>query len=142
MFQLDPTLAKDTLHVGDFPLSSLLLSRDANYPWCILVPRLEGLTELHQLTDRDALQWLRESRHLSSVMMELFRGDKLNVAALGNMVPQLHIHHIVRYRNDAAWPEPVWGKVPVRAYERGELVGRAERLLSRLKEGFIAATLD
>ena len=116
-FQLHPQLAADTDIVGDFPLCRLLLSRDANYPWCILVPRRVGAKELHRLDDADQLQLLRESTALARAMEAVFQPHKMNVAALGNMVPQLHVHHIARFRGDAAWPAPVWGKVAAVAYE-------------------------
>ena len=118
MFRLDPNLERDCLKLGEFPLSLLLLHRDANYPWCILVPQREAITELYQLAERDMSQFTAESRLLSRVMMELFGGDKLNVAALGNQVPQLHVHHIVRFRDDGAWPGPVWGALPASKQRR------------------------
>ena len=136
MFVLDDRLAKDALVVGSFPLCLLLMSRDANYPWFILVPRREQLTELYHLDEGDAAQLARESRHLSRVLMEVFRGDKLNVAALGNMVPQLHIHHIVRYRSDPAWPGPVWGAVAPVEFGGEEAARRAALVLDHLGEGF------
>ena len=142
MFKLDPNLDRDCLKLGEFPLSLVLLHRDANYPWCILVPQREAITELYQLTESDMRQFMAESRLLSRVMMELFGGDKLNVAALGNQVPQLHVHHIVRYRNDAAWPGPVWGALPAREYQHGALVERGKNLQIRLEGGFRPAPLD
>ncbi|MAT52011.1 MAG: hypothetical protein CMK32_12595 [Porticoccaceae bacterium] len=117
MFQLDPQLEKDCHVLGRFELSLLLLSRDANYPWFILVPQREAVTEIYQLGDDDRRQLLAESTYLSEVLMDVFSGDKLNVAALGNVVAQLHIHHIVRYTNDPAWPRPVWGAVPPKDYD-------------------------
>lgn len=95
--------------MGDFPLSRLLLMNDSRYPWFILVPRRPGITEIFQLGETDQQQLQRESVALGQGIMSVFGGDKLNVAALGNLVSQLHIHHIVRYRDDATWPGPVWG---------------------------------
>jgi diadenosine tetraphosphate (Ap4A) HIT family hydrolase len=106
---LHPQLQKDGIVMGDFPLSRLLLLNDARYPWFVLVPRRPKITEIYQLSEADQLQLLRESSQLSRFLMEGFNGDKLNIGALGNLVPQLHIHHIVRYRSDEAWPGPVWG---------------------------------
>lgn len=136
MFQLDPQLASDTQLLGDFPLSRVLLSNDANYPWCILVPRRDNVTEIYQLTEQDQRQLLAESSHLAAVLMRFFAGDKMNVAALGNLVAQLHIHHIVRYRDDQAWPGPVWGKVAPQSYSQEQLRERVDIITSHLSEGF------
>lgn len=140
MFKLDSRLESDSIALGEFPLCLVLMSRDANYPWCILVPKRTGVTELYQLDLDDMKQLLIESRHLSKVMMELFDGDKLNVAALGNLVPQLHIHHVVRFKSDSAWPGPVWGAAVPRTFERGELTKRVKLIQSRLEEGFRPAS--
>ena len=133
MFKLHERLDQDCLLVGQFELCLLLISRDANYPWLILVPKREGITEIHQLNATDRQQLLEESCILSQAMTELFAPDKLNVAALGNVVPQLHIHHIARYRSDAAWPQPIWGVVPSDEYDPDMLSARCENLRQRLK---------
>lgn len=112
MFQLHPQLVNDGILVGHFPLCALLLINDAQYPWFVTVPRREDVTEIFQLDDADRAQLLRESCQLAEAMKDAFKADKLNIAALGNMVSQLHVHHIVRYRDDPAWPAPVWGKLP------------------------------
>ena len=127
-FELHPRLAADTVVVGDLPLCRLLLINDAQYPWTILVPRREGLREIYELNATDQPQFWRESEQLSKALMAHFKGDKLNVAALGNIVPQLHIHHIVRYAGDPAWPAPVWGKHPPRAYDSATLDERLKLL--------------
>ena len=139
LFALHPQLAADTFAVGDFPCGRLLLMNDAQYPWCILVPRIAGAKELHKLDDADQLQVLRESVALSRAMELLFKPHKMNLAALGNMVPQLHLHHIARYKGDPAWPAPVWGKHPAQAYE---LEKSAERiaLLQQALPGLIPPT--
>ena len=116
MFELHPRLAQDTLVVGDFPLCRLLLMNDVNYPWFILVPRRAGIREIFELEHLDQQQLLVESSQLSQLLNKIFQADKLNIAALGNMVPQLHIHHIVRYQTDLAWPNPVWGLFPAQPY--------------------------
>lgn len=116
MFKLHPRLEEDTFVVGDFPLCQLLLLNDASYPWFILVPRRAGVREIFELAYHDQQQLLIESSRLSQVLNTIFQADKLNVAALGNMVPQLHIHHIVRYQTDQAWPNPVWGMFPAQPY--------------------------
>lgn len=135
-FTLHPRLAADTIMLGDFPLSRLLLMNDARYPWCILVPRREGLRELYELTPAERLQLLEESCHLGAGMMAVFAGEKLNVAALGNLVPQLHLHHVVRRRDDPAWPAPVWGHLPARPYTPQAREAVVGRLLPRLGAGF------
>jgi diadenosine tetraphosphate (Ap4A) HIT family hydrolase len=116
MADLHPRLKQDCLLIGRFTLCRLLLMRDANYPWFILVPDREDISEIFQLSGEDQVQLLRESSRLSAVLVERFRADKLNIAALGNVVPQLHVHHVVRYRDDPAWPAPVWGHAPARPY--------------------------
>lgn len=136
---LHAQLAADTFPVGDFPRSRLLLMNDAQYPWCILVPRIAGAKELHRLDDADQLQVLRESVALSRAMEAAFQPHKLNVAALGNVVPQLHLHHIARYKGDAAWPAPVWGKHPAVPYAAEEFALRLERLRALLP-GLMPAT--
>ena len=139
MAAIHPQLVKDCLLLGRFTLSHLLLMRDANYPWCILVPDREGIAEIYQLSETDQQQLLRESSQLSLAMAAAFSPDKLNVAALGNVGPQLHIHHIARYKTDVAWPAPVWGRVAVKPYSEDELAAVVQSLLSELTEGFKAS---
>ncbi len=131
-FQLDPQLQADTVLLGEFPLSLVLLSRDANYPWCILVPKISGKREIYHLSAIDREQLMRESCHLAEVMADLFVPDKMNVAALGNMVAQLHLHHVARFKSDPAWPVAVWGKVPPKEYDQAELDERISRLCRAL----------
>lgn len=131
-FELDARLAADCALIGDLPLCRLLLMKDAQYPWCILVPRRAGAREIYLMSEADQEQFRRESAQLSHAMMELFRGDKLNVAALGNVVPQLHIHHIVRYAGDPAWPAPVWGKLPRQPYAAAALDERVRLIAQRM----------
>lgn len=133
-FRLDPRLQQDCRELGRFPLCRLLLMRDANYPWFILVPARAGITEIYQLASDDQQQLLRESSRLAEVLARQFRADKINIAALGNVVAQLHLHHIVRYRGDPAWPAPVWGQAPAQAYTPA---GEAE-VIARLLEGMPA----
>ena len=137
-WQLHERLAADTLPVGDLPLSRLLLMNDAQYPWCILVPRVPGARELHRLDDGDQLQLLRESTALANAMDAGFHPHKMNVAALGNMVPQLHVHHIARFKTDPAWPAPVWGKHPAQPYAAEQVEARLI-LLRRLLPGLVTA---
>lgn len=137
MFELHPRLAQDSIVIGEFELSLLLLSRDANYPWCILVPKREEVFEIHHLSEEEQLQLIRESCRLAEVMTSVFDADKMNVAALGNVVRQLHLHHIARFTHDPAWPQPIWGKVPAKDYSEAELHERIKRLQNALVgEGF------
>ena len=108
-FALDPRLADDTYVVGDFALSRVLLMDDARYTWLILVPRRAGLRELIELPRDEQYALLDEVNRCSHMMNALFKPDKLNIAALGNVVAQLHVHVVARHRGDAAWPRPVWG---------------------------------
>ncbi len=134
--ELHPQLQQDCEHLGRFQLCELLLMRDANYPWCILVPARADIREIHELDAADQQQLLRESSLLAATMARLFQADKMNIAALGNVVPQLHVHHIARKRDDAAWPAPVWGKVAARAYTPEQLSATVSQLRQAL-----AATL-
>ena len=117
-FQLHPQLAADAIRIGHLPLSMLLLLNDARYPWFILVPRRVGITEVFELEPDDQRQLWQESARLSRFIKQAFHADKLNIAALGNLVPQLHLHHIARYRSDPAWPGPVWGHSAAQPYEK------------------------
>ncbi len=121
MFKLDSQLEKDTVHIASFELCDVLLAKDANYPWVILVPRKDNLTELHQLEDNDLQTFWAESAYVSKHLEIHFQAHKLNVAALGNVVQQLHVHHIVRFHSDPAWPKPIWGVLPAVAYSDDEL---------------------
>jgi len=121
MFELHTQLAKDCAVVGDLALSRVLLMNDAAYPWLILVPRRADIAEIFQLTALDQRQLWEETSAVAAVMAGHFCADKMNVAALGNVVPQLHVHVIARFRSDAAWPKPVWGVAPPRPYDREEL---------------------
>lgn len=133
MFVLHTQLAKDCVVVGDLPLSRVLLMNDAHYPWLVLVPRREDIVEIFQLPRIDQQQLLDEIAQVSSAMAGHFRADKMNVAALGNIVPQLHVHIVARFTGDAAWPKPVWGIAPAQPYTEAALRERidgVEALLS------------
>lgn len=136
MFQLHPQLTQDTLPLGNCTLCRLLLMNDANYPWFILVPERENIREIHELNDSDRHQLWDESAQLARALAAVFHPDKLNIAALGNQVPQLHVHHIVRYKSDPAWPAPVWGKVPARPYYGAEIYKLKNALLPKLGGDF------
>ena len=136
MFVLHQQLQNDCDLVGHFPLCCLLLMQDAHYPWFILVPRRQDVSEIYQLSTQDQQQLSRESSYLAKVLMETYEGDKMNIAALGNVVPQLHIHHIIRYKNDIAWPSPVWGKTQAKPYTAKELAERLDKLKENLVTDF------
>jgi len=121
MIKLHQQLEKDCVILGEFTLCSLLLLNDNHYPWFILLPNREGITEMHQLSEGDQQQLMHESMFFSQCLEQVFQADKLNIAALGNVVPQLHIHHIARFTTDACWPAPVWGKVRARPYHETQL---------------------
>ena len=133
MFTLHPQLAKDTLHLGNFPLSRLLLMNDSQFPWFILVPEVESISEIYQLTQTQQAQLLRESSYLAQTLATLYCADKMNIAALGNVVPQLHLHHIVRFKSDPVWLAPVWGKLPACAYSDAELEALKQRVFQTLR---------
>ena len=117
---LHPQLAKDCFILGRFELCLLLLMNDNQYPWLILVPQRENISEIHHLSAQEQIQLTQESCLLAEAMEKAFAAEKLNIAALGNIVPQLHIHHIARYKHDATWPKPVWGILPAAPYTAEE----------------------
>jgi len=136
MFTLHPMLARDTFTLGHFELCQLLLMNDCNYPWFILVPMVTDIQEIFQLPTRQQVQLLSESTRLSRIVQEVFQADKLNIAALGNICSQLHLHHIARYKSDAAWPAPVWGKVDAKHYSEKDKANIIGLLKPRLVEDF------
>ena len=133
-FKLHPQLKKDCVIIGDFDLNLVLLMNDKQYPWFILLPKRTAMKEIHELTGTDQQQFIKESSIFSKAIHEIFAADKINVAALGNMVPQLHIHHIVRYETDSAWPAPIWGVKPSLAYQ----VGEVKAIITKLQTASIA----
>jgi diadenosine tetraphosphate (Ap4A) HIT family hydrolase len=140
-FVLDSRLESDTVFLFDWPLCRVVLMNDAHYPWCILIPRVvtpsgDQVTELYHLDDAQRAQLDKESNVLSTHLMERFDGDKLNIAALGNVVAQLHIHHVVRFKIDAAWPAPVWGKFAATPYEATRLEALRSGLVDSLAKQF------
>lgn len=116
-FTLHPRLDADTLHVTDLPLCQLRLMNDARYSWLVLIPRRADIREVYELSAHDQAQLWKEATALGKAMMAAKAGDKLNLATLGNMVPQLHLHVIVRHETDEAWPGPVWGQGRAVAYD-------------------------
>ena len=128
MFEMDSRLQQDSLVLGEFPLCRLLLSKDANYPWFILVPKREGVSELFDMSQEDQAQLWKETTGLAEALKGEFAADKMNVATLGNVVSQMHMHVIVRRHGDAAWPAPVWGRVPAVEYGPGQVDAIRQRL--------------
>src|SRR5258707_5363879 len=120
-WSLHPQLASDTTDIGDLPLARTLLMNDATYPWLVLVPRRAGALEIIDLDDEQQVQLMSEIALLARVLKDVIGCHKLNIAAIGNIVPQLHVHVVARRRDDAAWPRPVWGAVPAKPYGAGEL---------------------
>lgn len=137
MFSLDARLAQDAHVIGDFPLCRLLLSNDTNYPWFILVPRRPDITEVFHLNDADRQVLWNETDRLAKLLHRGYGADKINIATLGNVVSQLHMHVIVRYRTDAAWPAPVWGKLPAVPYTEEQLAAVRDMLASVLGTDFV-----
>lgn len=127
-FELHHRLAADTIGLGASQLCQIRLMNDKTWPWLLLVPAVADIREIYELSEAQQQRLMHESSMLSRGMMELFSGDKMNVAALGNMVPQLHLHHIVRFEGDPAWPGPVWGVQPPVPYSADELDIVRERL--------------
>jgi len=131
-FALDPKLEADTHSIGELPFSQLLLMDDARFPWLILVPRIAGARELIDLDEGDQRLLLGEIDHVARALETLLHPDKLNIAALGNVVPQLHVHVIARFTSDAAWPNPVWGRGERVAYGERERAARIAMLRTAL----------
>jgi diadenosine tetraphosphate (Ap4A) HIT family hydrolase len=134
VFELDPRLAEDTADVCRLALCRVLLSRDGNYPWLILVPERPGIREIRELEPVDRAGLMDEIVRATDALELLFSPHKINVAALGNVVPQLHVHVIARFTEDAAWPKPVWGAALARAYEPAALESRLAELRAALAD--------
>lgn len=132
-FQLHAQLAADTWTIKDLTLSRVLLMNDKRYPWLVLVPRRVGLRDFHDVAVADKPTFLAEIDHASAALKEMTGADKINVAALGNIVPQLHVHVIARFEGDAVWPKPVWGLGEAVPYAPADVGG----LIERLKKGIL-----
>ena len=129
-WSLDLRLERDSIEVCELSLCQIRLINDANYPWLLLVPRRVNVTEIIDLTEQDRTQLMREVTQVAHALKAETRCDKLNFAAMGNMVAQLHVHVIARFRTDAAWPKPVWGFTPARAYD----MAASQKLLKSIRE--------
>jgi diadenosine tetraphosphate (Ap4A) HIT family hydrolase len=132
-FVLHPQIAADTFPVAELALSSARLMRDANYPWLLLVPRITDAIDVVDMRAEDRATLMEEIVTASTALRETVACDKLNVATLGNVVAQMHVHVIARRRNDVSWPKPIWGAVPAKAYSPGEGEALAAKLAARLK---------
>jgi diadenosine tetraphosphate (Ap4A) HIT family hydrolase len=120
-WSLSPQLEKDTINIGDLPLSRVLVIKDAHYPWVLLVPRRADAVEIIDLDEVAQAQLMTEISRVGRALKEITKCDKLNIAALGNVVPQLHVHIIARRSSDAAWPRPVWGVMPALPHDPAEV---------------------
>lgn len=133
-FELYPALAKETLLIKELDVCNLYLRNVKHFPWLLLVPAREGLREIFDLSREDYVQAMDKVREITRVFSEITGADKMNVATLGNICPQLHIHIIARFKNDAAWPNPVWNvNLPVVEYapqEADALISKIQSLLS------------
>jgi diadenosine tetraphosphate (Ap4A) HIT family hydrolase len=129
MFELDPRLDNDTTPITELPLSRVVLMNDARFPWLILIPRIVGLVEMHDMPPAEIMQLTKETTTASRILQNLRGADKMNIGALGNVVAQLHVHVIARFQSDAAWPAPVWGVGVVEPYDettRDDLIARVK----------------
>jgi diadenosine tetraphosphate (Ap4A) HIT family hydrolase len=132
-FQLHHRLEQDCIAIGSFELCRLLMTNDSQYPWFVLVPERADMREIYQLSRSDRQLLTEESNYLAENLAILYQADKMNIAAIGNMVPQLHIHHIVRYQTDKAWPAPIWGKFDTVPYTEQQIVDNLIRIKEQLK---------
>jgi diadenosine tetraphosphate (Ap4A) HIT family hydrolase len=131
-WSLHPQLEKDTINIGDLPLSRVFVIKDANYPWLLLVPRRAGASEILDLDEVEQAQLITEIARVSRALKAVTRCEKLNIAALGNVVPQLHVHIIARRTTDAAWPKPVWGQVEAITHDPLEVEAFIRELRRRI----------
>ena len=134
-YSLHPQLTADTHKLGQLTLSDVLLMDSTELPWVILVPRISSAREWHDLSAENQIQLHQESMLIGQSLMNLFGGDKLNTGAIGNMVPQLHIHHIVRFTTDSVWPKPVWGNIENECYSAKELSIISDKIVKQLSAG-------
>jgi diadenosine tetraphosphate (Ap4A) HIT family hydrolase len=132
-FQLHPRLKEDCIAIGRFDLCQLLMMNDSQYPWFILVPEKAGIKEIYQLSKPEQHTLTEESSYLAEKLATLYKADKLNIAAIGNLVPQLHIHHVVRHQTDKAWPAPIWGKFDAIPYTQQQISENIARVKKQLK---------
>ena len=132
-WQLHDRLERGSIPVLALPLTEVRLKLDANYPWVLMMPRVAGASDLTDLSGEDQLALMGEIGEVSGALKAETRCDRLNIAMIGNIVPQLHVHLVARFESDGAWPDPVWGKLPKRAYPEGEADALASRLAARIR---------
>ena len=132
MVILHQRLREDTIEIVRLKLSLVLLMNDSSFPWLVLVPLIEGLQEVHELSIEDRCVLIEEISTASEILQQLYSPDKINIGALGNVVPQLHVHVIGRFRTDRAWPGPVWGSGSAKPYAAKAL----ETVSTKIKESF------
>ena len=120
-FTLNSQLQQDCLYIHDLDLCTVLLMNESQFPWVVLVPRCPDITEIYQLNDQQQRQLQTESNMISKVLLTQYPDCKLNIANLGNIVSQLHIHHVARFENDATWPAPVWGNFTASPFSPSEI---------------------
>ncbi len=137
MYRLDERLEADTIFIGRLPLSQVLLMNDSRYIWLILVPARIDTFEIYHLSEADRIQLAKESSWTQEKLADRYAPDSMNVATLGNVVPQLHMHHVVRYKDDAAWPGPVWGNGKAVPYTPEELSKRVHEIKTLLGARFV-----
>ena len=132
-FQLHERLQQDCIGIGRFDLCHILMMNDSQFPWFILVPEKASIKEIYQLSKAERYLLTEESSYLAENLATLYCADKMNIAAIGNLVPQLHIHHIVRYQTDKAWPAPIWGKFSAVPYTQRQIAEHKAKVKERLK---------
>lgn len=143
MFDLDQRLVSDTVVVADFALCRVLLMNDSRYPWLILVPRIASVSEVFELTAEQQQQLWRETSDVGQVLKKEFQADKINIATLGNVVKQLHVHVVVRMQEDATWPAPVWGSGVAQPYSADAVAQLRARLRAALAQfGLLTVTKE
>ena len=140
MFEMDERLLKDTVVLGDFTLCRVLLMNDSRYPWLILVPRCSAVSEVFELTALQQQQLWQEASSVGQVLKDVFQADKINIATLGNVVKQLHMHVVVRMQEDAAWPAPVWGNGQAQSYAQDVVAQLRVRLREALSDYWLVET--
>ncbi|MUO80419.1 HIT domain-containing protein [Agrobacterium vitis] len=131
-FRLDERLARDSKSILQLPLSDLRLSRDSRWPWLILVPRRNDVAEIFELSKDDQIQLLHEQVHVGAALKAATGATKINIAAIGNVVRQLHVHVVARFENDPNWPGPIWGHGVAEPYSDAALAAMTTTILDAL----------
>lgn len=140
MFEMDKRLVEDTIALGEFALCRVLLMNDSRYPWLILVPRIAAASEVFELTVEQQQQLWQETNTAGQVLKSIYQADKINIATLGNVVSQLHMHIVVRMQDDAVWPAPVWGNGEAQPYTEKAIAQIFLRLQTAFAEHWLTNT--